>query len=70
MQQTMRLSLLSGRFKKILKLILFLSQSDLEKMIELRESGDSPNDCLSEMLDTHLISLSRWIRLSSMLSFT
>jgi hypothetical protein len=48
-----------GALREHGKLILLLSQSDLEKMIELKESGDSPNDYLSEMLDTHLISLSR-----------
>lgn len=48
-----------GALKENGKLILLLSNEDLCAMLKLKDNNESPNDYLSNMLDTWLISLSR-----------
>jgi len=48
-----------GSLKEHGKLIMILSDKDLCEMLKLKDSGNSPNDYLSNLLDKWLISLSR-----------
>jgi hypothetical protein len=48
-----------GALREHGKLILLLSQNDLEEMIKLKDNGNSPSDYLSDLLDQHLVFLSR-----------
>lgn len=48
-----------GALKENGKLILLLSNNDLCEMLKLKDNNESPNDYLSNLLDTWLISLSR-----------
>jgi len=48
-----------GALREHGKVILILSNADLCKMIELKDSGGEPSDYLSDKLDEFLISLSR-----------
>lgn len=48
-----------GTLRENGKLILIITQEDLEIMLTKKDTGDSPNDYLSNKLDDHLISLSR-----------
>ncbi|WP_448635205.1 hypothetical protein [Pedobacter panaciterrae] len=48
-----------GSLRESGKLILILSQDDINQMLLARDNGDSPNDFLSDRLDDFLMSLSR-----------
>lgn len=48
-----------GALKENGKLILILSNNDLENMLKLKDNNGSPNDYLSNLLDIWLIALSR-----------
>lgn len=48
-----------GALKENGKLIMFLADSDIIAMLDLKENGGVPNDYLSNLLDQWLVSLSR-----------
>lgn len=48
-----------GALREHGKLIIVLKNQDLNKMLQMKDSGDNPSDHLSDILDEFLISLSR-----------
>ncbi|WP_449387142.1 hypothetical protein [Chryseobacterium lineare] len=48
-----------GALKEHGKLIIILNNKDLDRMLQMKDSGDNPSDYLSDILDDFLISLSR-----------
>jgi hypothetical protein len=56
---TNAVSATKGALRENGKLILCITQADLEHMLDNKDNGDSPSDYLSDKLDSHLINLSR-----------